>query len=358
MAGYAEVGSEFWIDEMPNETIHILPEWITKFGDAVLTSSGRSAIALLLKEINPKAKTALLPAYICESVILPFIAEGYSCCFYNINEDLTPDLISIAAGGNVGIFLHMGYFGFQTNSCLSDSIRQLKADSTIIIEDVTHSLFSDYCKYEENDYYIASIRKWIGLPSGGFLASPDKIINSILQNNEVFADIRKEALLLKAQYMDGADEALKQQFLDLFKKSEELLDCDLMPYNIDAASGTIISILDVKELKDKRRANFKMLSEGLKGIKYLEPVFTLLSEDVCPLFYPVYINKNRSGIQKKLAEKNIYCPIHWPLPKQIKYSHLNNAAKIYNEELSIPCDQRYGEDDIKREISAFKDLLL
>ena len=87
---HKEIGSEFWIDQVPTEYKSGLPQWVGKFGNIVLTSSGRGAISLMLEKT--RKKTALLPAYTCDSMILPFIAQGYDCRFYDVNRDLTPDL--------------------------------------------------------------------------------------------------------------------------------------------------------------------------------------------------------------------------------------------------------------------------
>jgi dTDP-4-amino-4,6-dideoxygalactose transaminase len=351
-----EIGSEFWMENIPNESKNELPKWLSKFGDAVLTSSGRGAISLLLHEVQPKFKTALFPAYTCDSVILPFVEQGYKCYFYDINEKLEPDLKSIVACGDIGIFIHMGYYGFPTNTGLLKVLKDLKSKSTIIVEDITHTLFSDYERFEENDYYIASIRKWIGLPSGGFLASPRRIIKSMPQNNEFLADTRREALLIKAHYIADADETLKAQYLDLFAKGEDFLDKNLEPYHIDNLSKSIIGVLKINEIREKRADNFITLSKGLKNVEYIESVFSRLPENVCPLFYPIYINKTRSEVRQHLIEQKIYCPIHWPIPEQIDCSHFEKATKIYNKVLSIPCDQRYGEEDMNRVISALRGL--
>jgi len=350
-----EIGSEFWIESIPIEKHKDIPNWIEKFGNFVLTSSGRGALSLLLQEVQPKLKTVLLPAYICDSVILPFVKKGYKCYFYDVNKDMTPNLERIDDYNDIGIFLHMGYYGFPTNNEILDSLKKFKAKSTIIVEDVTHSLFSDYYRFEENDYYIGSIRKWTGLPSGGLLASPHKVIKSTLGHNDSFANIRKEALLIKSHYIANSDKTLRIQYLGLFSKAEDLLDIDLTQYHIDVLSKLIINELNVVELKEKRIENFMTLSEGLKATEYFDPVFTGLQENICPLFYPVYINKSRNEVRNYLKEQKIYCPIHWPIPEQIQYTDYKNATNIYNTVLSIPCDQRYGLKDMERVISMLRD---
>ena len=194
-----EIGGEFWLTKVPNKYIDSSPEWINEWGNHILTSSGRGAIMLMLKHVKDRvtSKIALLPAYICESVIMPFIREGYNCYFYDINYDLKPNIESIKCNlkMKIGIFLHMGYFGFSTNDNLYTIISDLKSSGTIIVEDVTHTLFSKFERYPENDYYVASVarlRKWAGLPSGGFIASKYDDVNYCFDTQRNFVSIRKK----------------------------------------------------------------------------------------------------------------------------------------------------------------------
>lgn len=353
-----EIGSEFWLDSIPSESKDELPKWLSKFGDVVLTSSGRGAITLLLHHLKPKFKTVLMPAYICDSVILPFIEHGYSCCFYEVNEDLSPNIESVSTYKQIGIFFHMGYYGFPTNFNLIEIITRLKSQSTVIVEDITHTLFSDYKRFEGNDYYIASIRKWFGVPSGGLLASIDnsKIIKNNLSYNKNFSSLRRQALLLKSKYFKDGDEILKTLYLDLFTKAENLLDEDVLPYSIDYLSKDLIAALDINGLIETRRLNYNILNNSLKDVNWIESVFTDISEEVCPMFYPVFIKNCRNEIRKKLIEEKIYCPIHWPIPDRIEFNKFKRSLEVYNMILSIPCDQRYMRCDMERVVSMIKGL--
>lgn len=349
-----EIGSEFWNDIFISEYIDKVPEWLNKFGNIILTSSGRGAISLLLKNAEIKTKTALLPAYICDSVIFPFLKEEFTCYFYDINTDLTPNLESIEhyMTCDIGVFFYMGYYGFNNNSNLSNYVNRLKENSAIVVEDITHTLFSDYERLR-SDYYVASLRKWMGIPSGGFLAS-QKSIEYLPQQNDSFANIRKEALLIKNRCIKSPDECLKKHYLELFEKGEELLDRDAAPYYMDLISKTIINVLDIKQIKEKRQSNFNILSYGLKGVPYVDSVFYSLPNNICPLFYPLIIKGSRNNIRQKLIEHKIYCPIHWPVPAQIQTDNLKNTKKIYDNIISIPCDQRYGKEEMERIISVLR----
>lgn len=349
-----EIGSEFWLEERESTVKLELPKWISKFGDSVLTSSGRGAINLLLQQVNPRHKTVLLPAYICESVISPFINQGYKCYFYEINKDLSPNIDSILLFNNIGVFLHMGYFGFHTNENLLEVLRYLKKLSTIVVEDITHTLFSKLVRFEENDFYVASIRKWIGLPSGGFLASSRVHIDKVLNKSESFSEIRREALVNKGKYIRYGDENLKEVYLNQFSKAEALLNQDIGAYSIDSLSRELINSLEFDELIKKRKENFMQLLTGLHGQDFIEPLFLDMDEGVCPLFFPVVIKNDRDEVRRRLINKKIYCPVHWPIPNQILGQRIKRKLGIYNNTLSIPCDQRYGSKDMQRIISVLK----
>lgn len=354
-----EIGSEFWLDDecQRSSLKESLPQWIDDFGQVLLTQSGRGAISLLLRQIEPTNKSVLLPAYICDSVILPFIEQGYSCHFYDINLDLSPDIESMCSYNQIGVLVHMGYYGFSTNSTIKNLIQEYKAESTIIIEDVTHTLFSTYARFDSNDYYIASLRKWFGLPSGGMLASATRPLESnLLQNDSNFPTMRRKALELKSKYLKCKDSGLKTSYLSLFSEAESLLEMNVSPHKIDDLSATIVKALDHKALINKRRTNFLSLSDGLDNISSIDKLFTELPKDICPMFYPVILNRNRSQIRTELSQEKIYCPIHWPIPDNCNITKLRNVSRIYDTILSIPCDQRYGEQDMERLLSVLRRL--
>ena len=50
--------------------------------------------------------------------------------------------------------------------------------------------------------------------------------------------------------------------------------------------------------------------------------------------------------QKELAAHNIYCPVHWPIPEQVKPAMDKDSEYIYSHVLSLICDQRYDLEDM------------
>lgn len=344
-----EIGSEFWIDNNNlDEARHGMPSWLSRFGDVVLTSSGRGALSLMLSHVRPSVKRVLLPSYICESIIRPFEIAGYELIFYDIDNYLKPINIEFIKCTNVGIFLHMGYFGFSTNEVLSGLISSLKSKSVITIEDVTHTLFSQRDKPIESDFIIGSIRKWFGIPSGGFLASNKTMTFELMDSNVHFTNIRRLSLNQKFEYMSSGNESIKSTYLSGFNIAEQILDEDVRPYKIDRESEVIIKNLDKKELQSARQRNYDFLLKHLRDIGGIDVIFDNFENDVTPLFFPIFVKNNRDELRRKLINKEIYCPIHWPIPKQVN-GHLNIITKnIYDSILSIPCDQRYQIEDMRR----------
>lgn len=345
----SEIGSEFWIDNHYTlKGSSELPCRLNNFRYVTLTTSGRGALSLLLEHVNPSVKRALLPAYICESVILPFEKAGYELIFYNVDKLLRPDDIEFIEKTNVGVFLHLGYFGFQTNAILEEIISKLRSKTTIIIEDVTHTLFSNSDNLVVSDFIFGSIRKWFGIPSGGFMAS--NIIKNLELPNDTsgFAKLREKSLNQKFEYINSNAISIKSRYLSGFKKAENILDENIKPYKIDSTSEKLIQGLDIEKLQIFRKNNYETLIDQLNSLIGVKVIFNKIHDGITPFFLPVYIKHNRNKLIQHLIREKIYCPVHWPIPRQLK-GRLNNGTKeIYDSILSIPCDQRYQDKDMVR----------
>lgn len=338
-----EIGSEFWWDgelyEYRNTNILSI---FSDYSSLVLTTTGRGAIQYLIDELGLANKKVLLPSYICESVILPFEKANCDIEYYDLNLDLSPKFDHKLNILNYDVLLHLGYFGFETNSKLNQFLKNNKED-IIIIEDVTHSLFTQ--KSKESDYYIGSIRKWIGIPSGGFVASETELNEDIEFRQKEFVDIRLEALVEKAEHIKIKKS--NKNFLEKFEAAESIIDEDTSAYKIDDLSMSIVRKYDYDQLVSIRRENFLYLLNNIEEADDVKIVFDRLEDDVCPMFFPIYV-ENRDDLREYLIDSEIYCPVHWPIPEQVKNKITDNAKWIYEHILSIPCDQRYGKKDMQR----------
>ena len=64
-----------------------------------------------------------------------------------------------------------------------------------------------------------------------------------------------------------------------------------------------------------------------------------------PFSFPIIVN-NRDTIQKRLAQAGVYAPVLWPIPSKAR-ARCSVSARMSDQMLSIPIDQRYNYDDIE-----------
>ena len=350
-----EYGSEFWLEDNRLEKIRP-PYFLTP--KEILLSSGRGAISYLLDSLPFLPKKVLLPNYTCESVVSPFVKRGFRMFYYQINKKMEPDLEDIVnlMGHESSILLHMGYFGFQTNIKINEIEDALTSAGCFFIEDATHTIFNDQ-RLVKSDCVIASVRKWLGVPSGGFIDPKEyaDYFDKKLTSFDSFCSERFQSLKDKRGYMETHLPELKVAFSSGFKKAEALLDSDDTAYVIDRVSSDILYNLRKDALKKARKSNFTYLSKNIPFNELFKPMFDGLPSGVCPFFFPVYVasQERRDVLQKALASSGLYCPIHWP---KNKYNDsLGEVGRyIYEHILSFPCDQRYNEVDMASIITIIK----
>ena len=70
------------------------------------------------------------------------------------------------------------------------------------------------------------------------------------------------------------------------------------------------------------------------------------------MFVPIFIT-DRDNLRKKFFDNNIFVPKHWPKHSDI----INGNNMLYEKELSLICDQRYGTEDMYRQIDVLKQFI-
>lgn len=330
-----EIGSEFWDIPVSSERNNI-------FDNVTWFISGRAAFRAILQQIKiqrcgyQSIKVAL-PSYLCESMILPLEKEGIEYKFYPVelrNGIFQYDYSNIE---DCNVVLVIDYFGYESTNNNFPSLGK------IIIRDLTHSIFTK--KYDDADYYFGSLRKWAGFKCGGFAFKRNgKMIEPTDTSDDYFA-LRYKAMSLKERYINGEEDG--KNYLKVFTQAEELLnDCAISRSTLSDISNAFH--LDVNFIKSVRRRNAQTLVNGLKDYCLIN----WLGKNDCPLFVPIFY-KNRDTLRKFLIEKEIYCPVHWPKP--FKKTGLSDL--LYEQELSLVCDQRYSVDDMKRIVEAVKEFI-
>ena len=316
--------------------------------------SGRTALNAIVEDaINTFSITsALLPSYCCDSMITPFLRHNISVRFYDVMV-LESGLLkaTLPSPQKDELLYVMKYFG--DSSLFIDSSRW-----QVTLEDLTHIAFNK--NYSSGcTYTYTSFRKWFavdGIATAYKNDSPLLFQKSTNNNtNNTYQTLRNNGFNQKKKYMSG--EAIEKSiFLNMFSEAEEILDEDYE--NFQASQDAIIALKGALENKSeiisKRRTNALTLIKGLKSIPQITVFCKFESVDSCPLFVPICVDASiRNSLRKHLIDNDIYCPVHWPLTDEHE-GISDEARSIYNQELSLICDQRYDDKDMQKIIETIK----
>lgn len=358
----SEIGSNFWIEP---EDIKGQAKLQTPYSfgyegsDYAWLSTGRSATRFILKTIeehNPEInKVALLPPFTCHTVIEPFIEYGYEVHSLPVTLDLittADEIIRSQERAHASVLIIHRYYGFNTLPNLDNAIDVLRAKGVVIIEDCTQCLYSTF-KPLDADYFVGSIRKWCGVPDGGFaICKEGSFMDKPTAEDKAMVEAKRIASVLKYQYL-FEHEGDKPTFKVKYREGEGLLDEQSGFYNIGDISATIQANLNIEDLRQKRQSNYQTLLNGLKGVTSFRILFNELLEDVVPLYFPILV-EDRESLQGLLADNDIYAPVVWPKPDCCPPIS-KEAEEIYEKILCIPIDQRYGTDDMERIVKVITD---
>lgn len=320
-----EIGSEFQKQNIENGKGIALPQ------NGSYVFSGRTAFDAVLS-YEPKIESVLLPAYCCESMLVPFKEKGICIKFYDVNFN---EKVNISITDSSDALVWCDYFGFHNDMPEYDGL---------VIEDITHSLLSEKQFHERSDYLVASLRKWEPIICGGY----SSVNTDYPEPPEEFLKKKLYAMELKKDYLETFDHNLKERYLGLYKESNQWLANNYTGLSIDDYSLNYIKHVDVEKQRSIRRSNASVLYDGLaKCVQFMFPEDSM----DCPLFVPIILHEKRDYVRQYLIDNDIYCPVHWPHPDA------NCESNLYDIELSLICDQRYNETDMERIVSVVKEAL-
>lgn len=311
----------------------------------VYLRTAREAIFYICQ--SNKLKTVLMPALCCASMVQPFIQSEIEVRYYKIKSDLTIDYLDLEKKLKDDSFIFvMHYYGIKSfNSDVLQDIL-LSHNNVQIIQDCTQHVFTNHLYNDIADYWIGSIRKWVPIADGAFLASKKHKLENNLQIDycdDGFVETTIEAMRLKKQYLSDGDKNKKQLYREKFGSCMSHLKENIVLHSMSDISRELFhNTVDCNEIRNRRTDNYNALYEQLK---YDVPEILQYSlEHVGPLCFNIVVS-NRNEVQQKLALKGIYCQVLWPLIKEAKETC--KFSDWYTEHmLAVPCDQRYGIKDM------------
>lgn len=324
-----EIGGEFWNVDCALTDNGLFPSVAKWF------MSGRSALRFCIDDIKQRhhVESAELPSWCCDSIIVPFKDAGIDVHFYPVT--ICGGKLVISPSFSCDIVLLMDFFGYECATDFSASCGRIP----VIIRDLTHSLFVK--EYTDAEYYFGSMRKWVGIWTGGYAWSKYTWMNesNVGPAHSEYVRLRKKAMDEKALYF--LDQQTGKDFLSLFACAEEILDSDPVIRAASARDVHSSRTLDWRKIKQKRRENAQYLLSHLD----MEFVFPEIKENDCPMFVPVLIDR-RQEFRQYMINHGVYLPVHWPLSEH----HIldEDSSVLYDRAVSLVCDQRYDIQDMQR----------
>lgn len=321
-----------------------------KYGYCTWLRSGREALhlAALNQKGNDENTTLLMPAYCCHSMVDPFEKAGWRVVYYRLNEDLTVDidyLKQLQDEVHPKAVLTMNFYG-SASTVKAVKVIKSTCPECVCIEDFSHCTFSFASIYNQHvDYYVTSIRKSVGVCDGSVIISKAALDESCVEEGETeFMTSRRDCQKLKAEYTYSQELEKKNIFFPELRRQEGELDAFEGVHRISKMGQEMLGVLNGKMIAYARRCNMKHILE-LLGCK----VKSVPGIEKClhgaPFSLPILV-KNRDEVQQKLAERGVYAPVLWPICDEAR-AVCSVSARMADEMLSIPIDQRYNYDDIE-----------
>ncbi len=281
------------------------------------TSAARIAFQAILEHLKLSHENKLLlPAYIGitdregSGVFDPVLGTHTPHEFYGLNPDLSADkseLYEMISSGKYGALLVIHYFGF----CLNDmgKIRQLCQDNDVVlIEDCAHAMWSEISEGvlgHLGDYSFYSLHKFLATEEGGCLQ-----VNTEMNMH-----------LLQSPTLDHP----KRETLDILARS------------------------DLAIIRERRRANYQMLSNKIKDFSGIELMYPDLPEGISPHNLPLLVSGDkRESLYFKLIEAGVPAiALYYRLIDPISQGDFPDSTYISDHILNLPIHQDINGEDIE-----------
>lgn len=352
-ASLREIGSEFhWLGMVHDDTLLAWPEprlWMAAARDAL--------VAVWHSKASQHGRVLHVPEYFCGDVVDYWRKCGIAIRFYPdtpIRQSPDWDGLNPHPGDMV---LAVNYFGIRAGTAWTQW--HTRHPEVTLIEDHSHDPFSHWICTSDADYGFASVRKTFPVADGAILWSPRQHpLPAVRLTDHWDGSARKlAAMILKREYLLGAETnaELKQVFRRLQVDGENQLTTT--PFaSIAPWSKVLIEAGFPTGWRAKRSQNVRHFIEQVGDMSGVETLFTNWDDaKQCP-FNPILVfptESIRERVQQGLIAAKIYPAVHWELVAGVS----EEAQSLSRRILTIPLDQRYDAQDVKRCAETLADLV-
>lgn len=326
-------------------------------GGIVNYSLCRETFAVIARHLKDSNRRVLIPAYTCDTVIIPFKEQGWDCYYYPVDYKLKINANAVSAlcsKLDFDLMLVHPYYGMDLGEEEIALLREVRSKGCKLVVDLTQCIFSKQ-RLDFVDYYVGSYRKWFSVPDGAFLETNVNLslIGEELHENKRFVSLQTDAMYLRGLYFSTDNEEVKSISRRLNKMANETVVANVQPHKMAMVSCQLLQKEDVEKNQQQRLDNFRFLFEHLKGIDSCKLLCDDMSEvSTAPLYFTFFVS-DRSELQAELSAQHIYAPVIWPVVHEEVL--VNDVVRsVYDTILAIPIDQRYGQTDMMKVVSIIK----
>lgn len=303
-----EIGGYIEIEHYRGEILH---------GEGILLNCGRNALRYLIRARG--IKEILVPCYMCDSVFDGCREEGAEISFYHVGRDFLP--ADIKEGEERWIYL-MNYYGQLGN----DFIRSFcMSRPNVILDDVQAYFHTPGVPVDT----IYSCRKFFGLADGGILAQGRELPG---------LDLQRDLSYDRMAFLMGRYEKSAGEFYGDYTKNNDHVGRAPVMY-MSYLTENFLRSIDYDFVRTRREENYQVLKRELDEFNQIS------AGDVTgPFAYP-FMTEGGSLLRKKLIQNKIFVPLLWPNVLE-QTEEGSSEYRMASDLLPLPCDQRYGEEDM------------
>jgi len=278
-------------------------------------ATGRGALSHMIRRLPLRfRKTVLLPCYVAEGVISPFVSAHYEIQFYKLNPDLSPcveDLNRLLINvGGVAVVVIIHYFGLSPDS---GKLREtLSNHDSVVVSDCAHALFNSpdngHGFLNEDEVVLYSLNKFLPVSDGAIVASNRCDIDLAIDESRM-PELPESVLSSYQLHLENARDLLACQntgesikllslLAENYQRYYSFINSDLSGYRQSALSCLIEKSLRHSEIIERRLANNAIVYDKLN-----EGVFSFVQEkqgnDIVPFCVPVRVSREK---RKQIVE--------------------------------------------------------
>lgn len=322
-------------------------------------ATGRSALLHLINRLSGHpARTVLLPSYVAEGVIQPFLTSKFTILFYRLRPDLTPVTADIEAAlkqvHGVAVVLLVHYFGFPARSAELDSV--LARHASIVVDDLAHAPFMTAAAGkplpENAQIVLFSLNKFLPVPDGAILISNRPDIDVSL-NEEGLIELPAGTLQAYRSHLQAARELFESsdpleartllgKLANAYETYYSVINSELEPCRQSSGSRCVEESFPFAGLVERRGINSRILYDGLDNPAFSR-VHGTLPPDVVPFCIPARVPAHRrTDILDALFEQGIVLSTlqeKWDFIPASRRRHYPVETAFLDEHVLIPINE-------------------